>query len=106
MKEKEYEDRSKEKLERAIERKFRTTFIGSLDAFQQKFGYLWGDGTPISRLTSDQLKWRHLWEQTRNAVLDNGNSQLRAALTEIDQYTVKWNRYHIDLPIRGRNVTR
>ena len=39
-------------------------------------------------------------ERVRASILDNGNTQLRAALNEISNYTINWERYTIDLPLK------
>ena len=39
---------------------------------------------------------REIWEIVRAEILDNGNSQLRASINEINNYTVNWNRYQIN----------
>ena len=31
--------------------------------------------------------------ETRAKILDNGNANLRAAESELSQYTISWNRY-------------
>ena len=88
-----YQDSSKRRLSNIIKKKFNTTIIGSLAAFEDQFGDLWGHGLPISDLDEDQRYWRDIWMDTRSKVLDNGNSNLRAAESEISQYTLSWNRY-------------
>ena len=47
----------------------------------------------MNDLDEDQRYWREQWMETRSKVLDNGNSNLRAAQNEISQYTLSWNRY-------------
>ena len=88
-----YQESSKQRLSNIIKKKFNTTIIGSLAAFEAQFGDLWGHGLPISDLDEDQRYWRDIWMDTRSKVLDNGNSNLRAAESEISQYTLSWNRY-------------
>ena len=88
-----YQESSKHRLSNIIKKKFNTTIIGSLAAFEDQFGELWGHGLPISDLDEDQRYWRDIWMDTRSKVLDNGNSNLRAAESEISQYTLSWNRY-------------
>src|SRR5574343_443150 len=92
--------RSGERLNRSIERKFRTTFIGALSNFEQSFGYLWGMGKPEEELTEEEFKLRQLWIQTRTIILNNGNNQLRAAQSEISEYTIDWNRYHTNILVK------
>ena len=88
-----YKDNSKRRLSNILKKKFDTTIIGSLAAFEDRFGDLWGHGLPMNELDEDQTYWRELWMETRSKVLDNGNANLRAALNEISQYTLSWNRY-------------
>tara|TARA_B100000029_G_C17523350_1_gene940756 strand:- start:94 stop:459 length:366 start_codon:yes stop_codon:yes gene_type:complete len=88
-----YKESSKRRLSNILKKKFDTTIIGSLAAFEERFGELWGHGLPIDDLDEDQQYWRDLWMETRSKVLDNGNANLRAAQNEISQYTLSWNRY-------------
>ena len=88
-----YKDNSKRRLLNNIKKKFDTTIIGSLAAFEEKFGELWGHGLSIEELDEDQLYWREVWADARARILDNGNANLRAAQNEIAQYTLSWNRY-------------
>ena len=92
-KESQYKDNSKRRLLNILKKKFDTTIIGSLAAFEERFGELWGHGLPLGELDEDQRYWRDMWMETRAKVLDNGNSNLRAAQNEIAQYTLSWNRY-------------
>ena len=88
-----YKDNSKRRLMNIIKKKFDTTIIGSLAAFEERFGDLWGHRLPLEDLDEDQRYWREQWMETRSKVLDNGNSNLRAAQNEASQYTISWNRY-------------
>ena len=88
-----YKDNSKRRLLNILKKKFDTTIIGSLAAFEEKFGDLWGHGLAMNDLDEDQRYWRDVWMETRSKVLYNGNSNLRAAQNEIAQYTLSWNRY-------------
>ena len=92
-KEKAYKANSKRRLLNNIKKKFDTTIIGSLAAFEEKFGELWGHGLPAGELDEDQIYWREVWADARSRILDNGNANLRAAQNEIAQYTLSWNRY-------------
>tara|TARA_R110002020_G_scaffold188153_4_gene386810 strand:+ start:1101 stop:1478 length:378 start_codon:yes stop_codon:yes gene_type:complete len=88
-----YKDNSKRRLLNNLKKKFDTTIIGSLAAFEERFGELWGHGLPTGELDEDQLYWREIWTDARSKILDNGNANLRAAQNEIAQYTLSWNRY-------------
>ena len=96
-----YRESSKKRLMKNVERKFKTTMIGSLASFEKYFGDVWGhdDAQP----SEEQLKAKQLWEQARTEILNNGNSQLRIAQEEIAQYTMTWNRYHIDFVLTPPN---
>ena len=88
-----YKENSKRRLLNNLKKKFDTTIIGSLAAFEDRFGELWGHGLPTPELDEDQLYWREAWTDARSKILDNGNANLRAAQNEIAQYTLSWNRY-------------
>ena len=94
-----YEENSRKRLGKIVQTKVKTTMIGALSEFESAFGSLWGHGLPEDQLTVDQKLWRTHWEDTRKAVLDKGNHQIRAIAQEIDQYSISWNRYSITLPV-------
>lgn len=98
-----YTESSKKRLMKNIERKFKTTMIGALATFEECFGHLWGHGKDESVATENEMAFRKLWEQARTDVLNNGNSQLRIAQEEIAQYTMTWNRYHIDFIVKPQD---
>ena len=98
-----YNNSSKSRLENVIITKFNTTFIGALDSFEKRFGYLWNHGKPFSELTDNQKDFRDLWNEVRNDVLNRGNSQLRNALAEIDEYSVVWNKKQYTFKIEENN---
>ena len=60
-----------------VEKRFKTTMIGSLARFEETFGHLWEEEGP------DQQEYLESWEYTRNAILNNGNKQMRAALDDL-----------------------
>ena len=60
-----------------LEKRFKTTMIGSLARFEQSFGHLWEEDGP------DQQEYLDIWEYTRNSILNNGNKQMRAAIDEV-----------------------
>jgi hypothetical protein len=91
---------SKKRLQSIIETKIRTTFIGALDAFERTFGDLWGyDSDEEPNKSQQSLK--KLWQQVRNDILDLGNNQLRAAHLEIENHTIKWDRYNMVIPVKS-----
>lgn len=99
-KEEKIKEDSKNKLRALIEKKFKTTFIGALSQFEEVFGYLWGHHAQNSELSDNQLKFKKLYERVRNNVLNNGNTQLRALLNELDQYSLEWQPYQFNLKVK------
>ena len=88
-----FQNNSKNRLITNIKKKFNTTMIGALAAFEEEFGEIWGDGLDIEDLSRDQMDERERWEKVRSRVLDNGNDQSRSATEEISNHTISWNRY-------------
>jgi len=78
--------------------RFQTTMIGALHEFEKSFGYLWGaQKSEDEELTEREEKFLDIWEDTRNRILNNGNNQLRRAISEINKnnghktYNYKFN---------------
>ena len=98
-----YNEFSKKRLLNNIEKKFNTTIIGSLSAFEDQLGFLWGHGIPYNQLNSEQKRLRNAWKNVRTRILDLGNSNLRAAQSEIAQYSLHWNRYVMNFKIFNKD---
>lgn len=96
-----YLEQSKNRLEKIVSTKMKTSFIGALAVFEKNFGYLWGHGIAEEDLTEEQLEMLELWEDIRTEVLNNGNTQLRAAKNEISNHVIKWKRYQTNFIVRG-----
>ena len=101
-----YNDDSKKRLMNIAKKKMNTSFIGALDQFEQKFGFLWGyiknEGytndeiwlkQKLAEIGMTEDIFRSWWDDTRTNILHNGNNQIRALEQEIAQYTIKWDRY-------------
>ena len=86
-----------EKIIADIERKFKTTMIGSLARFEESFGHLWEEEGP------DQQEYLDLWEYTRNSVLNNGNKQMRAAVNDISNTFLNSQKSKITYRFNYRN---
>jgi hypothetical protein len=84
---------SKKRLITNISKKFNTSMIGALASIEEEFGELWGHGK--KELSRDEIYWRTKWESLRAAILDRGNSQLRAAINEVSEYSLSWERYSL-----------
>ena len=96
LNEKRYKEHSKKRLMDNIQRKFSTTMIGALSEFEKIFGGVWGYGIPFDQLSDDEMEFRKMWEEARTNILNNGNNQARAALDEIAQYTMTWDKYRTE----------
>ena len=57
-------------------RRIRTTMIGAISKFENRFGYLWNHFSD-DPLTEEQEKFADLWDFTRNEILNQGNQQIR-----------------------------
>lgn len=77
-----------------LSKRFQTTMIGALFEFEKTFGYLWGqDKDHDTPLTDKEEEFLDMWEDTRNQILNNGNNQMRKAISELDKASgnVKYN---------------
>jgi hypothetical protein len=75
-----------------LTKRFQTTMIGALYEFEKAFGYLWGQNKNPDFLTENEEDFRDRWEAVRNQILNNGNSQLRKCLIDLDRLNT--NQYH------------
>lgn len=87
-----YKFSSKKRLLTNISKKFQTTMIGALSAFEKRFKHIWD--------RDDSL--RRLWEEARTEILDLGNKNLRAAEQEISEYTISWDRYKTEFILKEK----
>ncbi len=99
-----FQDNSKSRLVDNIQKKFKTTMIGALAAFEEEFGEIWGDGLNPEDMSRDQLEEKERWDRVRSRVLDNGNDQARSATEEISNHTVSWNRYTTKFLVKKVNL--
>lgn len=93
---------SRDDLYQQSKKNIKTTMIGSLDAFEKSFGFLWNlDGT--HEPTEEHKFFLDLWNQVRDKILDNGNSQIRNMGDEFANYEIKRKKYQINLPVVGKD---
>jgi hypothetical protein len=83
---------SKDRLQKIIEKKFKTSIIGAIASIEKYFGDLWGHGLDFAELSGAQKEFREDWAELRNEILTKGNNQLRAAQNELNEYSVSWNK--------------
>lgn len=78
-----------------LKKRFQTTMIGALYEFEKSFGYLWGyHKTEDEPLTEKEETFLDIWEETRNKILNNGNNQLRKAISEIENCNGSGKKYY------------
>lgn len=99
-----YLDQSRNRLVKIIEKKIMTVGVGAIATFEEEFGHLWGLGLDQSKLTERQVKWKEVWIEVRNEILNRTNDQVRAVYNEFKQYAVKWNRYKTNLKVKDEDA--
>ena len=100
IKDNKQKERCKKRLSNIISTKMRTSFIGSISIYEENFGFLWGHGKPDSDLDENEIAMKQVWETARSRILDNGNSQLRASVNEVNNYTIDWNMHRMEMPLQ------
>jgi hypothetical protein len=73
-----------------LTKRFQTTMIGALFEFEKAFGYLWGQDKNEQELTDKELDFLDRWDMVRNQILNNGNNQLRKAISDLGHSTIKY----------------
>lgn len=101
VKENRYKEKSKKRLSNIVSTKIKTSFIGAISSCEEHFGFLWGHGKEEQDLDENESAMRDIWENARANILDNGNTQLRATINEINNYAISWERYHLDIPVKN-----
>jgi hypothetical protein len=103
-KEERFAEQSRKRLDKIISTKIRTAFVGALASFEEEFGVLWGnEKEDDSELTDNERAWKEIWENVRTEILNNGNTQLRAARNEIANHVIQWKRYNMNFIMVGEN---
>lgn len=93
---------SKDKLQKVIKTKMKTSFIGALSAVELSFEELWKiNPSDDDYDIKEKQYWKNIWEKCRSEILNNGNNQLRSVESEIDQYSVSWNGHVRNYSIGG-----
>jgi hypothetical protein len=77
-----------------LTKRFQTTMIGALFEFEQHFGYLWGHNKDEDDLTQQELRFLDMWDSVRNKILNNGNSQLRKTIADLESENNIKYKYH------------
>lgn len=104
-KEERYNESSKDRLSKISKKKIQTTMIGALSSIEAHFGFLWGQDES-DEISPEQEHMKEIYELVRSEILDRGNNQVRNLETELNQYDIKWNRYHLQIPIVSQMDTQ
>lgn len=86
-----------------LTKRFQTTMIGALFEFEKTFGYLWGHDKNEDDLTNEELDFLDQWDLVRNQILNNGNSQLRKALSDLDKCNPQSLKYNYKFNSRRKD---
>lgn len=73
-----------EDLVSQIQKRFQTTMIGSLARIENHLGFIWGHNKDM--ISIEQSDNRTSWQDLRDDILDHGNFQMRAAMTDIRKF--------------------
>jgi hypothetical protein len=96
-------DKMDEDQENILKKRIQTTMIGALHEFEKSFGYLWGQHkSEDEELSEKEDKFLDIWEDTRNKILNNGNNQLRKAISEMNRVKGK-TKYSYKFYRKGDN---
>ena len=76
-------------------KRMQTTMIGALSKMENNFGHLWGHFKE-GPLTEQEENFADLWDDTRNAILNQGNAQIR----NLQQDYWDYNKHKIPLTMK------
>jgi len=86
-------------------KRIQTTMIGSLSKMENSFGHLWGhfkDGP----LTEQEEMFADLWDDTRNAILNQGNKEIRNLKQECQKHNLDYRGLGIPLTMQTKFKTQ
>lgn len=98
-----FRHQSKNRLKQSIRKKLETTMIGAIAAIETKFGFLWGENKCKDKLTERELYLLNLKDELRTEILNKSNSQLRAAMAELEEYDITWERHRCNFEMKDNN---
>ena len=90
-------EKSKDRLKAAVQKRIKTTMIGSISSIEKIFGDLWGHECEFR--TAEQEELYQVFVELRTEILDNGNLQIRSFENDLQAYEVEWTGYHLEIPI-------
>lgn len=87
----------RENLSRNMKKRIQTTMIGAIASIEEYFGQFWGKDSESP--TASQERFREIFEELRDEILDKGNTQIRSIDADLAKYEVEEIRYNYNLPI-------
>jgi hypothetical protein len=93
MNDKEYSEKSHQRLERIASQKIKTTMIGAISSIEEHFGFL------LENSDSENDN-KEIFNRLRSDILDKGNQQIRNLSKELKLYDISLKRFQYTLPVR------
>lgn len=88
---------ARENLSRNVKKRIQTTMIGAIASIEEYFGKFWGKD--LDDPSPSQEKFREIFENLRDEILDKGNSQIRNVDADLAKYEVEEIRFNYQLPV-------
>lgn len=86
---------AKERLEKFVEGRVKTLFIGIISDFENHLGDIWGHGKIVDECDDIELDNRVVWKECRNKILDSGHDVIRVLIKELENYSVELRKHKI-----------
>lgn len=93
-------EKSKDKLRTSVQKRIKTTMIGSISSLEKIFGNLWGHESEFR--TQEQEEFYQIFVELRTEILDNGNLQIRSFDNDLQAYDIEWTGYHLEIPLLNK----
>ena len=76
----------------AIDKRFKTVFVGALSKVEEAFSPLWGgDEIDEENMSSEQLKWYEIFLKLRDDIFDQGNEQKNRCARDLNRFRSRIN---------------
>ncbi len=79
-------------INEAVEKRFKTVFVGAISKIEEMFGPLWGqDEIDEENMTPEQLKWYEIFLELRDDIFDQGNRQKNQCVKDLNRFRTNIN---------------
>ena len=79
-------------INKTIEKRFKTVFVGAIYKIEESFGSLWGgDEVDEKNMTPMQLKWYEIFLELRDDIFDQGNEQKNRCVKDLNRFKSNLN---------------